>query len=124
MLWNLSSKRIQWIRVQQFGLECLELQCGIYWLLNHFFIEFFEKPRLKIILELGAFLVLFESPHQVRFNKVDFVILRPKMWTILLNFWWVRIVVGNSNKLQKRVWKENSIECIQTWVNDIGYISV
>jgi hypothetical protein len=23
------------------------------------------------------------------------------------------IVVGNSNKLQKGVWKENSIECIQ-----------
>jgi hypothetical protein len=24
------------------------------------------------------------------------------------------IVVGNSNKLQKGVWKENSIECVQT----------
>jgi hypothetical protein len=34
------------------------------------------------------------------------------------------IVVGNSNKLQKTVWKENSIECIQTWANNIGYISV
>ncbi len=36
-----------------------------------------------------------------------------------MNFWWVCIVVGNSNKLQKRVCKENSIECIQTWGNDI-----
>ncbi len=36
----------------------------------------------------------------------------------------VGIVVGNSNKLQKGVWKENSIECTQTWVNDIGYIIV
>ncbi len=36
----------------------------------------------------------------------------------------VGIVVKNSNKLQKRVWKENSIECIQTWANDIGYTSV
>jgi hypothetical protein len=34
------------------------------------------------------------------------------------------IVVENSNKLQKGVWKENSIECIQTWANDIGYINV
>jgi len=25
---------------------------------------------------------------------------------------------------QKGVWNENSIECIQTWANDIGYISV
>jgi hypothetical protein len=31
----------------------------------------------------------------------------------------VGIVVGNSNKLQKVVWKEISIECIQTWANDI-----
>ncbi len=34
----------------------------------------------------------------------------------------VGIVVGNSNKLQKKVWKENSIECIQILANDIGYI--
>jgi hypothetical protein len=36
----------------------------------------------------------------------------------------VGIIVRNSNKLQKGVWKENSIECIQTWANDIGYIIV
>jgi hypothetical protein len=36
----------------------------------------------------------------------------------------VGIVVGNSNKLQKRIWKENLIECIQTWANEIGYILV
>jgi hypothetical protein len=34
------------------------------------------------------------------------------------------IVVGNSKKLQKGVWKENSIECIQIWAHDIGYINV
>jgi hypothetical protein len=31
----------------------------------------------------------------------------------------VGIVVENLNKLQKRVWKENSIEYVQTWANDI-----
>ncbi len=36
----------------------------------------------------------------------------------------VGIVVENLNKLQKRVWKENSIEYVQTWANDIGYICV
>jgi hypothetical protein len=36
----------------------------------------------------------------------------------------VGIVVRNSNKLQKGVRNENSIECIQTWANDIGYINV
>ncbi len=108
--------------MQWLSLKCLELQCGIYWLLNHCFIEFFEKPILKTILELGG--VIGIIGHQIWFNKVDFVILRPKMLTILLNFWWVRIVVGDSNKLQKGVWKENSIECIQTWANDIRYVSV
>jgi hypothetical protein len=34
------------------------------------------------------------------------------------------IFVGNSNKLHKGFWKENSIECIQTWANDIRYNSV
>jgi hypothetical protein len=33
----------------------------------------------------------------------------------------VGIVIRNSNNLQKRIWKENSIECTQTWANhDIG----
>jgi hypothetical protein len=41
----------------------------------------------------------------------------------IIDFWWLCIVVGNSNKLQKGVWKENSIECIQTWANDMGYMS-
>ncbi len=36
----------------------------------------------------------------------------------------VRIDIGNSNKLQKKVWKENSIECIQIWAINIGYINV
>ncbi len=34
------------------------------------------------------------------------------------------IAIGNSNKLQKGVWKENSIGCVQIWANDTGYISV
>jgi hypothetical protein len=93
-------------------------------LLNHSFIDFLTNQDWKLYWNLGAFLVSLESRHWVWFNKVDFVILRPKMWTILYNSWWVHIVVGNSNKLQKRVWKENSIECIQTSANDIGFISV
>jgi hypothetical protein len=28
------------------------------------------------------------------------------------------------DQLQKGVWKENSIKCIQTWANAIGYISL
>jgi hypothetical protein len=62
MLWNLSSKSSQWIGVQRLGLECLEAQCGIYWLLNHFFIEFFEKLRMKTILELGGVLGIIGKP--------------------------------------------------------------
>jgi hypothetical protein len=93
-----------------------------YWTI--FSLNFLTNQDWKLHWNLEVFLVLLESLHQVWFNKVDFVILKPKMWTILLNFGWVCIVVENSNKLQKGVWKENSIECIQTWANDIGYISV
>jgi hypothetical protein len=55
-------KNSRWIGVQQLGLECLELQCGIYWLLNHFFIEFFEKPNLKYVLEFGDVLGIVGKP--------------------------------------------------------------
>jgi len=93
-----------------------------YWTI--FSLNFLKNQYWKLYWNLGTFLVLLESPHQVWFNKVDFVILRPKMWRILLKFLWERIVVGNSNKLQKGVWKESSIQCIQTWANDIRYINV
>jgi hypothetical protein len=79
-----------------------------YWTI--FLLIFLKNQDWKLYWKLGVFLVLLESPHQVWFNKVDFVILKPKMWILLLNLWWVSIVVGNSNKLQKGVWKENSIK--------------
>jgi hypothetical protein len=101
MLWNLSSKKSQWIGVQQLSLNVWNytVESIDYWTI--FSLMFLKNQDQKLFWNLGAFLVLFENPHQILFNKVDFVILKLKMWTILLNFWWVCIVVGNSNKLQK-----------------------
>ncbi len=49
-------KSSQWTWVHQLGLECLELQHGIYGLLNHFFIDFFLKPKIEnYITILGHF---------------------------------------------------------------------
>jgi hypothetical protein len=45
-----------------FGFKCLELQCGIYRLLNHFFIKVFGKPRLKTILEFGEIFGIVGKP--------------------------------------------------------------
>jgi hypothetical protein len=57
MLWNLSSKKFQWIGVHQLGLECLDFTMWYLLItLNHFFIEKFEKSRLKTILEFGGIL--------------------------------------------------------------------
>jgi len=76
-----------WFRM--FGV----LQCGIYWLYRNIFsLKILKNQDWKLYWNLGAFLVLLENPHQVWFNKVDFVILKPKMWTILLNFWWVLLL--------------------------------
>jgi hypothetical protein len=61
----------------------------------------------KLFWNLGAFLVLFESPWQVRFSRVYFTVFRAKVWK---DFFWVDFVVGNSNKLQNWVWKEKSVE--------------
>jgi hypothetical protein len=125
MLWNLSSKKFS---MNRGAMTWFRMFGAIVWnllIIEPFFpMNFLKNQGWKLYWNLGALLVLLESPHQVWCNKVDFVILSPKMWTILLHFWWVCIVVGNLNKLQKGIWKENSIECIQTWANDIGYNSV
>jgi hypothetical protein len=71
-----------------------------YWTI--FSLNFLKNQNWKLYWNLGALLVLLGNPHQVWFNKVDFVILRPKMWTILLDFSWVCIVVGNYKKIAKR----------------------
>jgi hypothetical protein len=51
------------------------------------------------MLEFWAFLVLLESPWQVRFIRVYFTMFRANVWKIL-NFL-VDFVAENSNKLQK-----------------------
>jgi hypothetical protein len=66
---------------------------------------------------MGAFLVLLKT-----LNKFDLIMLIHNFETSNVNNIievLMGIVVGNSNKLQKGVWKENLIECIQTWANDI-----
>jgi hypothetical protein len=55
-------KKFSMNRGDWLGLECLELQCGIYLLLNQLFIEFFEKPRLKTILEFESIIDIVGKP--------------------------------------------------------------
>jgi hypothetical protein len=62
MIWDLSLESSQWVGVHQFGLECLELWCGFYQLLKHFFIELKKKPRLKTTLEYGGILGIIGKP--------------------------------------------------------------
>jgi hypothetical protein len=78
---------------------------------------------------MGAFLVLLESPWQVRFNRLYFTIFRAKVWKIFKFFFifvGVDFVAGNSNKLQK-LGLEGKIslspQCVHTWFNGTGYIS-
>jgi len=66
-------------------------------IIKPFFHWIFWKTKIQNYIGIWAFLVLLESPHQVWFNKVYFLILRPKMWTILLNFWWVLLLEIQKN---------------------------
>ncbi len=125
--------------------ECLELQCGSYRLLNHFLNEnskenIWKKPYWK----LGMFLVLLESPWQVRFNRVYFTIFRAKVWKILIFsefccwkfkqieklefgrknqcwthnvFTFLNLEIFNSENLKNK-------ECVHTWANGTSYISM
>jgi hypothetical protein len=35
---------------------------------------------------MGGFFILLENLHPVWFKNIDFIILRPKMWTRLLKY--------------------------------------
>ncbi len=65
--------------------------------------------KLKTVYwNLEVFLVLLESPWQVRFNRVYFTIFRAKVWKIL-NFEWILSLKIQTN-CKNWVWKENSVE--------------
>jgi hypothetical protein len=49
----------------------------------HWFLK--KNQDWQLCWNMGAFLLLLESPRQVWFNNVDSIILGPKMWTILWN---------------------------------------
>jgi hypothetical protein len=68
--------------------------------------------------------VFLESLQQVEFNRVNFTTFRTKVWKI---FFLVDFVVENSKKLQKNgSGRKNqlSLQCVHTWANGIGYISL
>jgi hypothetical protein len=81
MLWNLSSKKFS---MNRGAMTWFRMFGAIVW--NQLIIEpffpmiFLKNQGWKLYWNLGALLVLLESPHQVWFNKVDFVTLRSKMW--------------------------------------------
>jgi hypothetical protein len=89
-------------------------------IIEPFFIQLKKNQDWKLCLTMGVFLVSLESPHQVWFNKVDFIILRLKCE----QYYWIfsEYCCWKFKKLRKGIWKENSIEYIQIWANDHYYI--
>ncbi len=53
-------------------------------IIEAFFQGKLNKTETELYWNLGAFLVLLESPQQVRFNRVYFTIFRAKVWKILI----------------------------------------
>jgi len=79
--------------------DCLDLWCGSYWLLNHFFPWKLNIKLKNCIGMWGCSWCCWKSPWQVKFNRVYFKISELRCerywffeWTLL--HW-------NSNKLQK-----------------------
>jgi len=56
-----------------------------YW--NIFSMKIKLNKNQKFYWSFGAFLVLLESPQQVKFNKVYFSIFGVKVWKILIFEW-------------------------------------
>jgi hypothetical protein len=53
-------------------------------IIETFFQGKLNKIQTELYWNLGAFLMLLESPQQVRFNRVYFTIFRAKVWKILI----------------------------------------
>ncbi len=104
-----------WMLIWSYSVESID-----YWTI--FSLNSLKNQDWKLYWNLGALLVLLESPHQVWFNIVDFVILRLKCE----QYYWIfgGYYCWKFKQIAKKGWKENSIEWIQTWANDIGYVCV
>jgi len=106
----ISLKSSQWVEVHWFGLRLFGVWCGSYWLLNLFFHENKIKSKLKTVLQVGATLVLLESPQQVRIYRFYFTIFRAIVWRILI-FEWILLIEIQTNC---KNW-------VHSWANGIGY---
>jgi hypothetical protein len=74
---------------------------------------------------LGAFVMLLESPWQVRFNRHYFTIFRAKVWKIYIFLEWI-LLLEIQTKLQKLGLEGKiswALKCVHTWFNGTGYIS-
>jgi hypothetical protein len=79
--------------------DCLDLRCGSYWLLNHFF-PWKLNIKLKNCIGIwGCSWYCWKSPWQVKFNRVYFTIFRAKMWKILI--FWVNFVALEFKQIAK-----------------------
>jgi hypothetical protein len=73
--------------------DCLELHCGSYRLLNHFFQ--WQLNQIKTG-KCNGILGVLESPWWVRINGVFFTIFRAKVWKILI-FEWILLLEIQTN---------------------------
>ncbi len=76
----MSSGALTWLEtVWRYGVEAID-----YWTIFSMIIK--SNQNWKLYWNLEVFLVLLESPWQVRFNRVCFTISRAKVWNIS-KFW-------------------------------------
>jgi hypothetical protein len=109
--------------VWSYGVKVID-----YWTI--FSMKTKQNWNWKLYWNLGEFLLLLESPQQVRFNRVYFTTFRDKVWKILI-FDWILLLktgFGRKNQLSPQCvhiyiyiyvyiyWK-----CVHTWANGTGY---
>jgi len=79
----------------------------------------------KLYWNLGALLVLLESPWQIKSNRFYFTIFRARVWKILI-FERILLIEIQTN-CKNWVWKENLVEpsmCSYLGADGIGYTSL
>jgi hypothetical protein len=141
LMWMLVNQRRAiycWEGVADLVWDCLEVQCGSYWFLNHFLNEKLNKIETENCIGIWEHFswCCCKALWRVKFNRVYFTIFRAKVWKVL-SFEWLcwkfnqiaKIGFGMKEQLSsqcvhiaKFTYVKNK-ECVHTWAKGIGYTS-
>ncbi len=119
-----SLERSWWVGMPWLGLKLFGAMVWKLFIIEPFFNEMKLNKKWNMYWNLEIFLVLLESFQSVRFNRIYFTNFKAKVW----KYWFFDyICCWKFKQITKFGFeKKNQLspQCVHTWANNIGYISL